>query len=408
MGGNTAPRPAAETGRKWQPIGRGLASRRAIDGRANRDWRGEDPCRIVNGGETRGSTSCMRKPDELASDQPYGPWSCRGCDVWDAICAAASGDVARLRDLLEREPNLYRAGYWYTQPIYYAVREGHPEAVQVLLDAGADPAEVGMRGEDLVTVARDRGHEAVARLLEDAIARGERLRPAPVDHPIHEAAEAGDLGRVRELLDAEPELVHRTDRAGGTPLHRAVAASRARCHRAVARSGRRYPRRARRGPRVRERLCRRGLPADRPGPLDRTVLGPARGHGDCEVLARSRRGVRPDDRGRARRPREGSKPPRRRSRADLPDAAQRQAQPLGGGGIRPSGHRATAAGAWRRPELAGRALCVRGERPCTPRHAPGTGPSWSFSSRTGPIPTAGSTRRAAPPMPPRRPSSVPC
>ena len=30
---------------------------------------------------------------------------------------------------------------------------------------------------------------------------------------------------VRSLLDAEPELVHRTDRAGGTPLHRAVAAS---------------------------------------------------------------------------------------------------------------------------------------------------------------------------------------
>jgi cytohesin len=168
----------------------------------------------------------MIQPDELATDRPYGPWSCRGCDVWDAIMAAASGDAAKLRRLLAREPNLYRAGYWYTQPIYYAVREGHPDAVRVLLDARADPAEVGMRGEDLITVARDRGHEAVARLLEEAIARGERNVPAQADHPIHEAAEAGDVDRVRQLLDAEPGLVHRTDRAGGTLLHRAVAGSR--------------------------------------------------------------------------------------------------------------------------------------------------------------------------------------
>jgi ankyrin repeat protein len=42
------------------------------------------------------------------------------------------------------------------------------------------------------------------------------------EHPIHLAAEAGRVRRVRAILDAEPTLLERFDRAGGTPLHRAV------------------------------------------------------------------------------------------------------------------------------------------------------------------------------------------
>lgn len=167
----------------------------------------------------------MIKPDELGSALPYGPWSCRGCDVWDAMCAAASGDAAALRRLLERDPNLYRAEYCYTQPLRLAVREGHLEAARVLLEAGAEASAAGLGGDDLVTVARDRDHQAVARLLEDFRARRGSALPAAADHPIHDAAAGGDVERVRALLDAEPELVHRRDRAGGTPLHRAVAAS---------------------------------------------------------------------------------------------------------------------------------------------------------------------------------------
>jgi ankyrin repeat protein len=169
----------------------------------------------------------MIKPPELASEAPFGSWSSRGCDVWDAICAAEAGDAEALRRLLERDPNLYRAGYWYTPPIHFAVREGHVEAVRVLLEAGADPAAVGLSGESLITVARDRGHEAVARLLEAT--KAERVRTAPdparADHPIHVAAAAGDEAQVKKLLDADPQLVHRGDGQGGTPLHRAVAAS---------------------------------------------------------------------------------------------------------------------------------------------------------------------------------------
>lgn len=169
----------------------------------------------------------MIQPDVLASDRPHGPWNCRGCDIWDTISAAASGDVAALRIVLARDPNLHRAAYWYTQPIHFAVREGRLEAVRVLLDAGADPDTTGADNRDLVTIARDRGHESVARLLEETRASRERPTRLEVasDHPIHLAADAGDAARVRELLDADSTLVDLSDRQGGSPLRRAVLAS---------------------------------------------------------------------------------------------------------------------------------------------------------------------------------------
>ena len=53
---------------------------------------------------------------------------------------------------------------------------------------------------------------------------GARVQPSEdgSDHPVHTAAERGDLVRVRTFIDEDPTLVHRGDRAGGTPLHRAV------------------------------------------------------------------------------------------------------------------------------------------------------------------------------------------
>jgi ankyrin repeat protein len=149
-------------------------------------------------------------------------------DGWDVIAASASGDMVTLRRLLERAPQLAKVGYWYTPPLHFAVREGHLEAVGALLEAGADPAAVGFTGDDPITVARDRGHEEVLRLLEAARDRLGRTQSegAPAgDHPIHLAADADDVARVREMLDATPSLLERSDPAGGTPLHRAVAAS---------------------------------------------------------------------------------------------------------------------------------------------------------------------------------------
>lgn len=104
------------------------------------------------------------------------------------------------------------------------MRNGHLDAVRQLLDAGATPDQMGSWGDTLVETARDRGFEDIARLLDDAYRRITRVRPSEThtDHPIHAAAEAGDFERVRALLDADPSLVDRSDRSGGTPLHRTV------------------------------------------------------------------------------------------------------------------------------------------------------------------------------------------
>jgi ankyrin repeat protein len=145
-------------------------------------------------------------------------------DNWKTIVASANGDAPTLRRLLSRDPTLSRRGYFYTPPIHFAVREGHTEIVQMLLDAGADPEWNGYYGDSLIGMARERGHHAVVAILEQARSQQNRTPPAETqeDHPIHLAAESGELRRVRELLDANPHLVNRGDKAGGTPLHRAV------------------------------------------------------------------------------------------------------------------------------------------------------------------------------------------
>ena len=145
-------------------------------------------------------------------------------DAWAVINAAADGDVAAMRRLLDHDPTLSRKGYFYTPPIHFAVREGHPEIVQMLLDAGADSEWNGHYGDSLIDMARERGHDHIATILEQIRDRRARTPAAETheDHEIHLAAEKGDVRRVRELLDSDPTLLNRGDSAGGTPLHRAV------------------------------------------------------------------------------------------------------------------------------------------------------------------------------------------
>ena len=165
----------------------------------------------------------MIRPDVLASERPYGPWGVRGSDLWETFLAAETGDVRALRRLLGKDPNLARTEYWYTPPLRIAVREGHAEAARVLRDAGGEPASL-IGQDDLVTVARERGHEDVARLVEEFRALPARVAGAGNDPPVsagaaagtalHAAAREGDGALVEALLAQGADPNFHVDSAG--------------------------------------------------------------------------------------------------------------------------------------------------------------------------------------------------
>lgn len=163
----------------------------------------------------------MIRPSDRQLDGASGRLGCRGDELWATLVAAEQGDLPGLRALLAAQPALAQAEWWYTQAIHLAVREGHAEAVQLLLDHGADPTHASINGDDLLTVAADRGHAQVSAIL--AAALKSRFGDVAARHAIHDAAAKGETETVRQLLDAEPELVGRRDPQGLTPLHHAVA-----------------------------------------------------------------------------------------------------------------------------------------------------------------------------------------
>jgi ankyrin repeat protein len=150
-----------------------------------------------------------------------------GRDTWDTIVAASAGDVDTLRGLLARDRRLARAGYWYAPAVHFAVREGHADAVRLLLDEGADPEGNGLNDRNLIEMARERGYEAIAQMLEQERERRGRVTAHPADHPIHRAAALGEIDVVRAFLDADPSLGHRGSRRGLTPLQCAAIGGRA-------------------------------------------------------------------------------------------------------------------------------------------------------------------------------------
>ena len=166
------------------------------------------------------------RPFELVPDELDWTGRWLGESIWQLLNAARDGDTPRLRAMLEDDPTLVKAEFWYTPPLHFAVREGHLDATRMLLDAGADIFHRSLYAQEtLLQMARDRGHDEVANLLRDELRR--RCASSGSRHAIHDAVSAGDADTVEQLLAKEPDLVNRGDHLGRRPLHFAVEAGRA-------------------------------------------------------------------------------------------------------------------------------------------------------------------------------------
>ena len=143
-----------------------------------------------------------------------------GNRAWELFCASGAGDMARVRALLERDPRLVNAQYWYQFPIHMAVRENHAEVVELLLQAGADPGQSRYTynsWDKLLAIAEERGYREVQALLASAM-RG-RFGYDPGFTAMAEAIKGRDRARVESVLGEHPGFIRAADALGNGPLH---------------------------------------------------------------------------------------------------------------------------------------------------------------------------------------------
>jgi ankyrin repeat protein len=138
--------------------------------------------------------------------------------VWLTLQAAHEGHLEKLQELAAGCPGLVYAQYNYAPPIHFAVREGHMAVVRYLLEQGAhDPAYLFYPfQESLQTMALDRGHEEIARLLDEYASAGTPryggdngnidYGRTPLQKEFEKAVAGNQLETVRSLLAEHPEF----------------------------------------------------------------------------------------------------------------------------------------------------------------------------------------------------------
>ncbi|HZN09109.1 MAG TPA: ankyrin repeat domain-containing protein [Pyrinomonadaceae bacterium] len=141
----------------------------------------------------------------------------------DVFEAAATGQTARLREVVANDPSLVNVyspdGF---TPLGFAVFFSQPENVKALLNAGADvnlPSRESMKVTPLASAAAAKQTE-LARVL---IAHGANVnaRGATGHVPLHEAAANGTVELVKLLIDSGAAVNAKTD-DGKTPLDFAI------------------------------------------------------------------------------------------------------------------------------------------------------------------------------------------
>ena len=109
--------------------------------------------------------------------------------------------------------------------VFHAAVAGDVEAVRSALAAGFDPRQLDDEGRTLHQIAKEYGHEAIELIARQVEERNDNpLHLRGVVESMLDAAEKGHADKLRELLDAHPDLI---DARGGnfqrqTALHKAA------------------------------------------------------------------------------------------------------------------------------------------------------------------------------------------
>jgi ankyrin repeat protein len=161
----------------------------------------------------------MIQPEALKKNEPL-TWSPgTGTDVWEIFCACRTGDLDTVKRLLQKDSSLVRSQHAYRTPLYFAARENQVEVAAFLLEHGADPLGLAVN-DSLLDICRDRGYVELEKLLEVHLAGTHGASPR--GEPVAAAIRERNLGKVRSLLDASPELLHAGDGRSNQPIHWAV------------------------------------------------------------------------------------------------------------------------------------------------------------------------------------------
>lgn len=164
----------------------------------------------------------MIQPTELKSELPIeianGTISTT-TKVWAILKASYDCDLRKVKELVDESLDLIYAQYNYAPPIHFAVREGHTELVEFLLDNGAhDP---GYRfypfQESLQTVANDRGFSEIENLLDNYDGNPAKHRyngdngriiynRTLLQDEFEQAVDKNEIQKVKQLLHSHPEF----------------------------------------------------------------------------------------------------------------------------------------------------------------------------------------------------------
>jgi len=138
--------------------------------------------------------------------------------VWQMLQAVCGGHLDMVQRLSVECPGLLYAQYNYAPPIHFAVREGHSHLVRFLLEQGAHDPDYKFYPfhESLQIVARDRGLEQIADLLDEYCRCGQvRYRGdngeidygrTPEEKEFERAVNRNELEKVRHLLAEHPSF----------------------------------------------------------------------------------------------------------------------------------------------------------------------------------------------------------